>query len=233
MQPILPLNGPYACVSNSMNDEPKTGPQAVASVSSPQPVSYGWGIGSIGLGIVGGFTSYILPFPWYWASCFSIALLLVGLVLGIVGTFKKNSSVVLSIAGTVLCGLLLVFIVLSMFMLGASGLLEGSSEPLLEQPESAQVDAARTQMEVLEIAIVAYQMDTRTCPPSLDALLVAPPARDPSRWQGPYLELTAVPLDPWDRPYQYIPDEEGPTIFSVGPDGVANTADDVVHVVTW
>jgi general secretion pathway protein G len=153
---------------------------------------------------------------------------LVGLVLGLVGTFKKNSSVVLSIAGAVLCGLLLVFIVLSIFMLGGSGLLER----LDEQAESAQVDAARTQMKVLEIAIVAYQMDTGTYPPTLDALLVAPPEHAES-WQGPYLTLTAVPLDPWDRPYQYIPDEEGLTIFSVGPDGVANTADDVVHVVTW
>ena len=127
-QCLLPRNGTYACVSDSMNDEQKTGPQTVASVSSPQPVSYGWGIGSIVLGMVGGFTSYILCLPIPLVLGFSIPLLLVGLVLGLVGTFRKNSSVGVSIAGTVLCGLLLAFIVLSIFMLGASGVLEGFSE---------------------------------------------------------------------------------------------------------
>ena len=43
---------------------------------------------------------------------------------------------------------------------------------------------------------------------------------DEPKWDGPYLRK-AVPLDPWDNPYQYRqPGERGEyDLFSVGKDG--------------
>ena len=53
---------------------------------------------------------------------------------------------------------------------------------------------------------------------------------DPDKWEGPYLSK-AIPNDPWGQPYQYeYPgghDEGMPDIWSMGPDMVDGTEDDV------
>ena len=65
------------------------------------------------------------------------------------------------------------------------------------------------------------------------AVLYAAPAdpRAAERWRGPYLD-EAVPLDPWDTPYQYsIPGRDGQAfaLYSLGadkaPGGEGNSAD--------
>ena len=68
----------------------------------------------------------------------------------------------------------------------------------------------------------------------LDALCVPPassPAPDPSRWRK---LMDSAPLDPWGRPYRYrFPSRADPErfeVFSVGPDGREDTADDVRYV---
>ncbi|MEO6246012.1 MAG: type II secretion system protein GspG, partial [Opitutaceae bacterium] len=64
----------------------------------------------------------------------------------------------------------------------------------------------------------------------LNQLLVAP--ADITGWRGPYLK-SDIPLDPWGHPYVYeFPGRvnvSGYDVVSMGPDGQAGTADDVVN----
>jgi len=52
-------------------------------------------------------------------------------------------------------------------------------------------------------------------------------------WDGPYLKAESLPRDPWGNPYAYeFPPTHNrmnePDIWSWGPDGQENTADDIV-----
>jgi general secretion pathway protein G len=72
--------------------------------------------------------------------------------------------------------------------------------------------------------------DYPTTDEGLAALLRAPP-RFKSTWKGPYLPDDRLPLDPWGRPYQYrypgVHIVNGYDLWSLGPDGVSGTADDI------
>ncbi len=92
----------------------------------------------------------------------------------------------------------------------------------------AQIDAAKTQINLFKQPLELYRLHMGDYPATLDALL-APPAdlADAGAWRGPYMER--LPLDPWRRPYQYaypgrnLP--EKPDIYSLGPDGVEGNDD--------
>ncbi len=51
-------------------------------------------------------------------------------------------------------------------------------------------------------------------------------------WIGPYIASPSYPPrllpDPWKRAYVYEPTNEPPVVLSLGPDGVRDTADDIV-----
>jgi len=52
--------------------------------------------------------------------------------------------------------------------------------------------------------------------------------KDPTKWQGPYLDKTQLPVDPWNNPYQYEPlGTDQFRIWSSGPDGATGTEDDI------
>lgn len=85
--------------------------------------------------------------------------------------------------------------------------------------------------ESIRTPLVTYRMHMGSYPTTeqgLDALL-SPPSTDGNRWKGPYLEGGELPLDPWQRPYQYrYPGVKNPTgydVFSFGPDGVESDDD--------
>jgi type II secretion system protein G len=94
--------------------------------------------------------------------------------------------------------------------------------------------AAKTQIGLLKKAIDAYRADTGTYPTTeqgLQALRLLPGGKaSPDGWAGPYLDKD-VPLDPWQRPFHYrYPGTHTagqPDIWSLGPDGIDGTADDI------
>lgn len=95
----------------------------------------------------------------------------------------------------------------------------------------AKKDAAISQIGLLDTAIETYNQCLSQYPPTLDALRAAPTdLPDPSKWDGPYLGKE-IPLDPWGQEYRYVtPGNLNPDSFdlwSVGPDGVDNTDDDI------
>ncbi len=104
------------------------------------------------------------------------------------------------------------------------GLFSGQQERIAKQFVS---DAVR-------LPLIAYYRDVGTYPSTeqgLQALIRAPEGTG-ARWRGPYLEVSSVPLDPWNNPYQYrFPGEKningprGYDIWSFGPDGVPSEND--------
>jgi len=96
----------------------------------------------------------------------------------------------------------------------------------------ALINAAKAQAKQLASVAEQYHIDCRQYPPTLEALIQPPPdLPDPSRWGGPYLQPPAIPLDPWDHPYQCafpsMHGMDGPDIFSAGPDGQPGSDDDI------
>jgi general secretion pathway protein G len=106
---------------------------------------------------------------------------------------------------------------------------------LLGSQKKADIKAAKAQIGNLEAALELYAVDMRTFPSSEDGLkaLLEPPSdeRAAVKWDGPYLD-DVLPLDPWDNPYEYeYPPTNNtrdfPDIWSLGPDGEADTDDDI------
>ena len=105
----------------------------------------------------------------------------------------------------------------------------------LPRPPTAQAERVKTvrvRIAFLMNVLQAYQLDMGDFPTTeqgLQALRVRPAGVAEIKWNGPYLE--DVPLDPWHHPYHYrYPSKHNkfvPDIWSLGPDGIDGTADDI------
>jgi general secretion pathway protein G len=87
------------------------------------------------------------------------------------------------------------------------GLLAGLVAPqIFQRVSEARTTTARTQVELLSVALDNYRLDNGLYPTTEQGLaaLREKPVRGPvpANWRGPYLRK-AVPLDPWKRPYLY------------------------------
>lgn len=99
--------------------------------------------------------------------------------------------------------------------------------------EQARVTAAQSQISTFGTALDAFEVDTGAYPKGsagLNDLFTQP--RDAQGWRGPYLK-SEVPLDPWQRAYIFeCPGKQNPSgydVSSMGPDGQANTDDDITN----
>ena len=121
-------------------------------------------------------------------------------------------------AGFTLLEMLVVLVVL--------GLLAGLIGPqLFGRVGEAKATTAKTQMELIGVALDSYRLDNGAYPVTGQGLeaLSSRPARPPVplNWRGPYLRK-AVPNDPWGRPYLYVVSSkggEGYELRSLGRDG--------------
>jgi general secretion pathway protein G len=91
----------------------------------------------------------------------------------------------------------------------------------------ARSTSARTQMELLGLALDNYKLDTGSYPTTeqgLAALRDRPARGSAVNWRGPYLKK-AVPLDPWKRPYVYRSPgprgADGYELVTLGRDGTS------------
>lgn len=90
------------------------------------------------------------------------------------------------------------------------------------QSKQAQID-----ISTLTQAINVYFIDVGSYPPTLEALVVQPDGlANPAKWNGSYLEKD-LPADPWGNQYLYSVNGDQIQIKSMGPDGVADTQDDI------
>jgi general secretion pathway protein G len=121
------------------------------------------------------------------------------------------------------------------------GLLAGLVGPqILGRVSEARSETARTQIEMLSVALDNYRLDNGSYPSTEQGLeaLRAAPSREPvlRSWRGPYLRKD-VPLDPWDRPYVYkSPGEQnkgGFDLLSLGRDGQPGGEGEDADVLSW
>ncbi len=100
--------------------------------------------------------------------------------------------------------------------------------------------AARSQIEMLGLALDQYRLDNHAYPTTeqgLGALRSAPAAGDPPRnWRGPYLRRP-IPGDPWGRAYLYLsPGRANPSgydLYSLGRDGKLGGMDEDADLTSW
>jgi general secretion pathway protein G len=91
-----------------------------------------------------------------------------------------------------------------------------------------KLNQARAQIGMFKTPLDAYQLDIGNYPTSGEGLqaLLAPPGdlMNQTKWQGPYLEADAIPLDPWGNYYQYaypgMHHSDGYDIWTISPEGV-------------
>jgi general secretion pathway protein G len=107
------------------------------------------------------------------------------------------------------------------------GLLAGLVGPrIVGHVSEAKSTTARTQIDLLGVALDSYRLDNGSYPTTEQGLaaLQKRPGRDPMppNWRGPYLRKD-VPLDPWGRPYIYqvvsSPTASGYVLQTLGRDG--------------
>lgn len=98
------------------------------------------------------------------------------------------------------------------------GLLASLIAPnLLGKFERSKEEITKAQVEMLSSSVMSFVLDVGRCPASLNELI----ASTDTRWRGPYLSKQTIPLDPWNRDYQYkCPGEHGRfDLYSLGPEG--------------
>jgi general secretion pathway protein G len=104
----------------------------------------------------------------------------------------------------------------------------------------AKVQAARSQIEMLGLALDSYRLDSDAYPSTeqgIGALRDPPAAGEAGRnWRGPYLRRI-VPNDPWDRPYFYSsPGRANPTsydLYTLGRDGQSGGIGEDADITSW
>jgi general secretion pathway protein G len=102
----------------------------------------------------------------------------------------------------------------------------------------ANVTAARSQIEIIAMALENYRMDTGAYPTTEQGLtaLRTRPESALAGWRGPYLRKP-VPVDPWRRAYVYAsPGTHNPEsfdLYTLGRDGVISGEGEDADITSW
>src|SRR5215469_17305072 len=117
---------------------------------------------------------------------------------------RSRTRFLLDSRGFSLIELLVVIIIL--------GLLAGLVGPrLFGRVGQSKQATARAQIELFGAALDQYRLDVGAYPPGTVGLQALVQNPNLASWNGPYLKKPTLPLDPWNRPYQYkcCPGEHG------------------------
>ncbi|WP_440903559.1 type II secretion system major pseudopilin GspG [Catenovulum sp. SX2] len=120
-----------------------------------------------------------------------------------------------------------------MVVLVIIGILAGMIAPnFIGESDKAKVKKAATDIITLEQSLDMYKLNNNVYPTTeqgLDALVNEPTIEPAPRNYPDGGYIKRLPQDPWGNEYQLLsPGEQGKIdIFSVGPDGQADTEDDI------
>ncbi len=121
------------------------------------------------------------------------------------------------------------FIEIMIVIVIMAGLAAIAGPALIGRGEKAKIDEAKIQMSNLKGALQMYRLDNSVYPSvdqGLEALMVKPEIGvTPKRWNGPYMESSQLPKDPWGNDYVYQYDGSSMKIISLGADGEAGGED--------
>lgn len=143
--------------------------------------------------------------------------------------YLMNTNQIRSQSGFTLLELLVV--------LGIIAMLAGIVGPqVMRHMGESKTKAAKVQIEDFSATLDMYKLDIGRYPTSeegLGALIEAPDSA--KRWNGPYLQKSKIPVDPWQNEYHYVsPGEHGKfDIFSYGADGKEGGEGEDQDVVSW
>lgn len=122
-------------------------------------------------------------------------------------------------------------------VLGIIAMLAGIVGPqVMKHMGESKTKAAKVQIEDLAATLDMYKLDLGYYPSTdegLQALVESPDTA--KRWNGPYLQKSKVPVDPWQNEYHYVsPGEHGKfDLFSYGADGKEGGEGEDQDVVSW
>jgi len=115
------------------------------------------------------------------------------------------------------------------------GLLVGLVGPrIVGRVGGAKQNTAQAQIEMLATACDTFRLDMSRFPTGLEELIVSP--GEDTKWDGPYLRKSNIPLDPWGNPYEYrAPGENGRDydIISYGADKTEGGEGENMDIVSW
>lgn len=138
---------------------------------------------------------------------------------------KGDSGRFVNQAGFTLIEIMVVIVILS--ILGALVI-----PKIMDRPEQARMLKAKQDIRTIENALRMYKLDNLFYPTTDQGLesLVVKPTSDPlpKKWAAEgYIDRLSS--DPWGNNYLYLQPgvKSGFDIFSMGPDGLANTDDDI------
>jgi len=102
---------------------------------------------------------------------------------------------------------------------------------VLSYQRQAQKNEASIYVKSLDTPLELYALHHGRFPSTLDALVSNTEGADDSKGSWPYIKGTAVKMDPWGNPYQYLyPGQRNPTgydLWSLGPDGISDSGDEI------
>ncbi|HVC38231.1 MAG TPA: type II secretion system major pseudopilin GspG [Gammaproteobacteria bacterium] len=107
---------------------------------------------------------------------------------------------------------------------------------IMDKPDEARIVKAKQDIRAVQSALEMYKLDNYIYPTTDQGLLalVQKPSADPvpAHWKQ-YLDR--LPMDPWDRPYQYLnPGVHGPLdIWSYGPNGPSGGTNATGVIGNW
>lgn len=104
----------------------------------------------------------------------------------------------------------------------------------------ARRSTAKSQIQILSLALDAYRIDNDAYPSSeqgLESLRSLPVAGSAAgNWKGPYLKQE-LPLDPWKRPYMFVSpgivNPSGYDLYSLGKDGRPGGDGEDADITSW
>lgn len=101
-------------------------------------------------------------------------------------------------SGLTLIELLVVMVILGLF----STIVYQAFFPKIDQ---AKNQTARTQMDIIALALDSYRLDIGEYPPALEELVQS----SSPNWKGPYLQKGRIPKDPWGNEFVYQIEDDG------------------------
>lgn len=104
----------------------------------------------------------------------------------------------------------------------------------------ARQKAARSQIQILALALDAYRVDNDSYPlteQGIEALRTMPLGGTPApNWRGPYLRQI-IPIDPWGKPYIYlvpgVANPNGYDLYTLGKDGQVGGTGENADITSW
>ncbi|MCA9140940.1 MAG: type II secretion system protein GspG [Planctomycetales bacterium] len=105
-------------------------------------------------------------------------------------------------------------------------LFKGIVKQKTDTSSKAEIDATKTQLQMLKNSVSMFQIRMNSLPKSLKELRDGPsdPAKK-ARWVAPI--IADLPKDSWDNDFHYKVNGKRYEIRSRGPDGKINTDDDI------